>query len=377
MFKSFLILATVAVSTFGAVPEKLSLGSIGVPLVWVQLRDKDGNSNRHCFMLDTGSNITVLDRALVTRYAVSTQTKAGVTTANGNLEGVKQIKINSISFGSNEMKDVEGIEMDLSSGLGSLEDGSLDGILGMNILKRHRFLLDFAKSTVEWDSNAPSDLHVTKIQWTTDRLPTIKVNIRHKFVPLECDTGFTRVLELPETYRQVLQLSPDILNTGMRMDSSGTWVSVNRWRIEDSVMLEGKTWQLPEVGFFDNGDIGRIGMGAFQPRVWFDFPGEQVGLPLNTEGNMTVTPPKGFPLIVRWVSKNQKRLLLVQAVKPGSKYETSGIKAGDHLIKVDNLEGAQLNISSLRSHLEEGTTAQFVIERKNKKIEITVNTEHK
>lgn len=350
--------------------EPLTMGSIGLPMVQVRLTDAHGAQRTCRFLLDTGANITVLDRGLVTAYAVATGVEADVEASTGDTLVTPQLRIRGLGFGSSALANVEAVAMDLAGTFGAMEDGPMDGILGMNVLRGLQFVLDVSAGTIHWDSKRPEALHVVPLRWSADGLASVRLSFPQGKRGLICDTGFSRVLELPEKDLTGLRMVPSVNNQGGRVGVAGVYLPQERFILDGVVTAGSKGWSHPEVGHLPlgQGSDGRLGMGVFQPRVWFDFAHGNLGLPVGQDGRLVLTPALRSPVAVKWVLRGTQRCLVVLAVKPDSPYEQAGLKPGDRLLQVDVLETGALTIRSLRECLERGVPRRILLERDQQRL---------
>jgi predicted aspartyl protease len=97
------------------------------------------------FLLDTGTNTTILDPALASRLGLASQGQVELGTLNGS-EMVPRSSLNTLSAGLACVPDVEVLIQDL----GELKrlDSQIAGIIGQNFLSHFNFLLDYRKRTL-------------------------------------------------------------------------------------------------------------------------------------------------------------------------------------------------------------------------------------
>ena len=117
-----------------------SLIQIGLPLLIVKAQAKN-----LCFLLDTGSNINVLDRRVAEFFQLSggtaKQCQFGI---DGELRTTDVVKL-AFSLEEQEYKANFSV-MDLSSAFGKVEEESgiqIHGLLGCSFMEQQKWILDF------------------------------------------------------------------------------------------------------------------------------------------------------------------------------------------------------------------------------------------
>lgn len=119
-----------------------SLVQIGLPLLIVQVQAKN-----LCFLLDTGSNINVLDRRVAEFFQLSGGTaKQRQFGIDGELQTTDVVEL-AFSLEEQEYKANFSV-MDLSSAFGKVEEESgiqIHGLLGCSFMEQQKWILDFEK----------------------------------------------------------------------------------------------------------------------------------------------------------------------------------------------------------------------------------------
>lgn len=120
----------------------IGLRQIGLPLLIVKAQAKN-----LCFLLDTGSNINVLDRRVAEFFQLSggavKQRQFGI---DGELRTTDVVKL-AFSLEEQEYKANFSV-MDLSSAFGKVEEESgiqIHGLLGCSFMEQQKWILDFEK----------------------------------------------------------------------------------------------------------------------------------------------------------------------------------------------------------------------------------------
>ena len=118
----------------------IGLPQVGLPLLIVQAQAKN-----LCFLLDTGSNINVLDRRVAEFFQLSEGTaKQRQFGIDGELQTTDIVEL-AFSLEEQEYKANFSV-MDLSSAFGKVEEESgiqIHGLLGCSFMEQQKWILDF------------------------------------------------------------------------------------------------------------------------------------------------------------------------------------------------------------------------------------------
>lgn len=115
--------------------------STGHHLVTAAVNGKEG-----VFVLDTGANLSVIDVDHVARFGLaSARGRPGGATGVGGSNPARQISIDSLTLGKIAVRQRRMIVTDLGSigdALAPLAGGAIHGIIGQDVLKEHRAVID-------------------------------------------------------------------------------------------------------------------------------------------------------------------------------------------------------------------------------------------
>ena len=118
----------------------IGLPQVGLPLLIVKAQAKN-----LCFLLDTGSNINVLDRRVAEFFQLSGGTaKQRQFGIDGELQTTDVVEL-AFSLEEQEYKANFSV-MDLSSAFGKVEEESgiqIHGLLGCSFMEQQKWILDF------------------------------------------------------------------------------------------------------------------------------------------------------------------------------------------------------------------------------------------
>ena len=120
----------------------IGLPQVGLPLLIVKAQAKN-----LCFLLDTGSNINVLDRRVAEFFQLSGGTaKQRQFGIDGELQTTDIVEL-AFSLEEQEYKANFSV-MDLSSAFGKVEEESgiqIHGLLGCSFMEQQKWILDFER----------------------------------------------------------------------------------------------------------------------------------------------------------------------------------------------------------------------------------------
>ena len=124
-----------------------NLSIIGLPQVGLPLLIVKAQAKNLCFLLDTGSNINVLDRRVSEFFQLSGETaKQHQFGIDGELRTTDVVEL-AFSLEEQEYKANFSV-MDLSSAFGKVEEESgiqIHGLLGCSFMEQQKWILDFEK----------------------------------------------------------------------------------------------------------------------------------------------------------------------------------------------------------------------------------------
>ncbi len=125
---------------FTAIPLREARGT-GHHLVTAAVNGRDG-----VFVLDTGANLSVIDVDHAERFGLaSARGRPGGATGIGGSRSARQVSVDSLAFGTVKLRLRRMVVTDLGSigdALAPLAGGAIHGIIGQDVLKEHRAVID-------------------------------------------------------------------------------------------------------------------------------------------------------------------------------------------------------------------------------------------
>jgi hypothetical protein len=139
---------------FTAIPLREARGT-GHHLVTTAVNGKEG-----VFILDTGANLSVIDSDHVAHFGLgAARGRPGGATGLGGSNAARQVTIESLAFGRIKLRQRRMVITDLGSigdALAPLAGGAVHGIIGQDVLKEHRAVIDVERPLlylIEADEN--------------------------------------------------------------------------------------------------------------------------------------------------------------------------------------------------------------------------------
>ena len=99
------------------------------------------------FLLDTGAAETVIDPAAAERAGLGDSARPVLTALNDSFGFRPLVRVDELAIGPWVYKDFEAVVVDLSH-LDSVLGGDISGVVGMNVLGRRPFEIDFVRDTL-------------------------------------------------------------------------------------------------------------------------------------------------------------------------------------------------------------------------------------
>jgi hypothetical protein len=125
---------------FTAIPLREARGT-GHHLVTASVNGKEG-----VFILDTGANLSVIDSDHVAHFGLAqARGRPGGATGLGGSNSARQVTIESLAFGRVKLRQRRMVVTDLGAigdALAPLAGGAVHGIIGQDVLKEHRAVID-------------------------------------------------------------------------------------------------------------------------------------------------------------------------------------------------------------------------------------------
>lgn len=342
----------------------------GLPIVKVRLFRGDGSSKEVRMVVDTGCAITAIDRTLDSGFWCEDKALKDVEVEAVGAGGVgvtaEPVLLQQLQCGPLSFKLSKAVRLDLSA-INSGMDLPIAGFIGMNLLRGQCFRMDLRNQVLRWGGGAEGaylrDLKVKK----GNGVPRIQVEVAGHRIEAICDTGMAAFMHVSETEAKVLVTVTDPLSGVVNVDISGKGQQEKSQTITGVAGIGSKIWCNPEV---EVAKRNLLGINAMWPSVWFDFKKDQVGFTIGADGCLESRPLTRQALHAYWDRSGDQARLIVLGVKPGSLYETEGLRAGDVLLAFGDLEGDALNLASLRQAVLAQKAGWVVVQRKGQTMRI-------
>lgn len=359
IFKFFIIPA------FSFSIQPIELTPFGIPIIDVTLFDVTGESHKARFILDTATNISVIDVKLVGKYTTGKRITKDVITATNNKMDVEEVNIIQLQFGENIYKQIPMISLNFDDTFNMSDDHPIEGVIGMDLLNKLNFEIDFSNRLIDWRPQKSNSYSVIPIRIDDDGIPFVLANVCGYSIPCVCDTGSNEFISLPEKILAKIRYHNEALRRGSGIDSAGEHEAIYGFRLDGHFSIGEWSWENPKFTQSKDTQSGRLGCESFWPKVRFDFMSKNIEIYISNSNQKILCPPseKPYQIIPLWKKVDGERKLVIAAVKPGSAMEKAGIHVGDVIIRFNNLENESLNIKSVLGDFSNRSSASITIER--------------
>jgi predicted aspartyl protease len=136
------------------------------------------------FLLDTGATNSSIDRSLAERLALPGQPAEVISFANKL--SLTQTTLDEITFGPERFEDARVMIEDL--GYLSASCSHVDGVIGLDLLRKKNFLVDFGRKRVIFEPGSGAGMHSAPMR-VDERLVTVQVELDGRTVWMVADSG--------------------------------------------------------------------------------------------------------------------------------------------------------------------------------------------
>ncbi|HJV38913.1 MAG TPA: aspartyl protease family protein [Geothrix sp.] len=335
----------------------------GIPIVKVHLLRGDGTSKEVRMVVDTGSEMSVLDRSIGpefwTRDADLEGKKVEAVAAGGSAVTAEPVRVHQLQCGPLHARAFRAILLDLSY-LNQTMDIPVAGLIGMNLLRDQTFLMDFHHQVICWNSGSEG-LYLQNLAFKhSNGVPLVRLDVAGFRLEAVCDTGLTGFLTVSERAAKNLPRRTVPSPTSISVTVAGKESPQQVRSISAAVGIGAKQWCDPDVEIEEE-DL--LGLSAMWPFIWLDFRGAQVGFKVGPNGCLDAKPAVRQSLHAVWDRSGATPRLVILGVKSGSVYERAGLRAGDRLLAFGDLQGDSLNLATLRAAVLSGKARSLSIMR--------------
>ena len=258
----------------------------GLPMVKVQLQRRDGDRREALMLVDTGAAVA----ASFWEADPGRRDQAGwVRSASGAPVPAQAIRLYGIECGPISLQGPSAVRMDLGA-INSTLDVPIAGIIGLNLLARQTFRVDFRGQAIQWGAG-PEGTYVQELHIRDDRsAPTLTLEVAGRAIEATCDSGATGFLELSQADAQGLRQSTSSQANRRIIDLRGMQQQASFQVVSSPVRVGSRHWSEPEVHV---GARNILGVHAMWPSVWFDFKNNRVGFSMGSDRSLESRPGGG------------------------------------------------------------------------------------
>lgn len=219
------------------------------------------------FALDTGATTIVVGEATVERVGLRTEERSAtlLTELGERLRTVEQTRIRELRVGAVRTKNLGALVADLFP-LSRTIGRSLDGIVGVTVLRHHTWTIDLTRNVVTVSDEQlpePDGVNVLALDMSSE-LPELEIEIAGRRMKALFDTGQRAPLSLSEEDARPLRGLMEIVGTSVGQVLDGR-VDRELARLSTDVRIGSLVLEKPSV-ILASGT--RVGLGAFAGRVF-------------------------------------------------------------------------------------------------------------
>jgi len=325
----------------------LELDGAGMLIVKVRLFAK-GIGQDFRFILDTGASRSVVDTGMPSSFlrAAPRADPPRVRDSTERSVNLDRVRVARLEIGGQVREDLLVYRMNLKqSFLAAHQDEPVDGILGMDVLRGTRFVIDPQALEVRWGGH----LEGTRVPLTFDPhgRPALALKLEGVEVCCYLDTGARSAFRLLGDVKPG-QVSTPFTYQGLSGNSQvGKRICVARLEVGDQAWLDAP---LELVASGNAGDhLGRASLCAAPLEL--DLMDRWAVFTAGVDGRLPLLRESDRPEWV-WVPTPKGRSLRVESCP--SWWTQAGLRVGDELIRLG--PGQQLSIRSATAQLGRGET---------------------
>jgi len=356
------------VPTDSPIIGKFAVGKCGRPILLpITLQDASAS-----FLLDTGASCSAIDLTLRELLGEPRGTRT-LRTSVGPTR-VKTYAWPQAVLGNRPLRTDSSVSCVDLSYLRRIGNVDVSGVIGMDILRNCRVLIDFDRGIVRFIDRLPEDRESlgTKIpiQFGEDGCPTISGRVaRDRAENFQIDTGADTNSLRDELYDELLDRNLVVTKSSYATGTAAGDVRGERGRLHIFAIGPFTRKQM-RFSRMNPSALGRQYLARF--RVTFDFPGEAVYLREGEQFNQP-EPRATCGLAINWVDG----AVQVQGVQKDGPGEKAGIRAQDVLVRVAGKPAEEFDHFELRQLLTSvgGRKVPLTIRRAGRDIdvELTLN----
>lgn len=343
------LIALLLASAAFAATVPLSLDTQGRPLVEVHLRAKDGHERDFLFLLDTGCEVTLVDKSVPAAYLDQDATRHMRFRDAGGKDISSQVGEADLEI-AGIRKRVLATQIEMAE-TRRWQDRPIDGVLGMDFLAGTRFILDAQARKATWDPTQDLQGTTIPLAFLGNKSPQVALQVGPQTVLAKIDTGCAEAFHLPGAFR---------LGTGsLKVETLGGFGSRARASqgVLASVASGPATWWNVLATFGPGATLVGNPVLLSGPAE-FDLAGGRLIL-----SSLAVHPhPAEIP--IAWDRSGQRPVLRVFAVGSGTILSRAGARVGDVVVQVADLKGPTLTREALLTLLERNPEPKFVFARR-------------
>jgi len=307
------------------------------------------------FVLDTGASRSVVDLTVPSAFFVDTEAPAQVRDSTERAVTLKRVTLARLDIGAQAREKLTVYRMDLKNGiLARYQDEPVDGILGMDVLRGRRFVIDPQKGEIRWGEG----LEGSRVPLAYDSYgrPTLAVKLNGAEMCSYLDTGAR------SAFRLLGEVQPGQASTSFFFRGLGGQAREGKRIVVELLGVGDQAWRQAPLELAPPGEagnhLGRASLCAAPLELnlaenWAVFtPGP--------DGSLPWLPFPDRPELV-WDASLGRRSLRVDSCP--TRWARIGLKPADEVIQVGPLKGKALTLCNLWAFLQQGEAHTWVVQR--------------
>ncbi|MGC9471175.1 MAG: retropepsin-like aspartic protease [Bacteroidales bacterium] len=328
--------------------EESMAGSKLAPMVRVFIRGK----GPFLFLLDTGSDITLIRESLVQETGLP----ARVTDSELRVTLVDEMRLGDIRF------------RNFMAGIRSWE-GPVDGILGYPLFMKARLTIDLPRMryTLEPSGEESSSENTLRMNRVTEGVPSFPVRLGNRQADIIVSTGLSEYIRVPESGLEYFNLKlppvPAVSTNSFSVDEEVTMA-----RVTDNLVLGEHIVMEPILTIGHTGEY-RIGCGLLSYfRVVLDPENNQISFLRNSDIPIEIPPVRQLGFVPR----RDERGWMVEKLLPWFSELDLNIRPGDRIQRVESRDAVMLTANNWVELERLNNYLTLVLERDGKEIMLDV-----
>lgn len=323
-----------------------------------------GDAGPFDFLIDTGAEVSVIDRAIATSLGLEVVGRSEVGAPGGELVPVDKLLVAELSVGAVTIAHARPVALNI----GEMSGGLIQGVLGMDLFSGVVLTLDAtaARATLARGALTPGAPGVVSFDRSSGRMK-FDIDVAGVMVAAQIDTGSPSGFTLPIERMDGLPFLDEPEQRGRATLVGGTR-SIRKKRLDGSIRFGGLQFENPHVSFMEPSPVtANIGSAILNTLVVeIDSGSGLIAFRRAARAETTGTlEPAARPrrLGIRFRGIPGGGLREIAGVEPGSRGEQAGFEAGDIIVSLNARPMSEYDQTALGTLIRGATPLVWEIER--------------